>query len=178
MKKATSRIADDAIPILTQARLKELLNYDPLSGDFVWIKQASSRALAGSNAGCQNSAGYIVIAIDGVQYRAHRLAWLYMSGSFPQKFLDHRDLNRANNRFENLREASYCENSWNRPISSNNSSGVKGISFDKKNGVWRATFFYKGKKIDVGRFDSIEKAKEQVQLRRSELHGQFANHGV
>ena len=89
---------------LTQKKVKQYLNYDPLTGEFTWI--VHRRCLkAGSVAGCLYR-GYTSIRISGKQYYAHRLAWLYVYGYFPEHQIDHIDRNPSNNRINNLRHAS------------------------------------------------------------------------
>lgn len=80
---------------LDHSRLKTLLSYDAASGVFAWLED-------GRQAGCQTPKGYVVIGIDGSLYLAHRLAWLYVTGSWPEMRLDHKDRNKANNRRNNV----------------------------------------------------------------------------
>src|SRR5690606_33021363 len=87
---------------LTRERLAEVLDYDPTTGIFLWKKPTGSRAVAGSVAGTVNLSGYIQIQIDGTIYYAHRLAWLWMTGSWPNNEIDHSEMNPADNRWSNL----------------------------------------------------------------------------
>lgn len=91
---------------LTAGRLKELLTYDPETGVFIWRGWRSGSAVAGSVAGSLHSDGYVCIKIGRCLYRAHRLAFLYMTGSRPIGQVDHINMNRADNRWCNLRETS------------------------------------------------------------------------
>ena len=90
--------------MLEALRLRELLSYDPDTGLFRWSKNKGSKD-AGELAGCVSPKGYILIGIDGCLYLAHRLAWLYVHGEFPEKDIDHRDQDKSNNRICNLRLA-------------------------------------------------------------------------
>ena len=82
-----------------------LLHYNPDTGLFMWKERRSPACTKGWFTGNVNGRGYATIRIDGKLYLAHRLAWLLMTGSFPQKRLDHIDRNKLNNKFNNLREA-------------------------------------------------------------------------
>lgn len=87
---------------LTAERLRELLHYDPSTGEFKWRVYHGARAWPGASAGGWNQTGYVLIGIDGVKYLAHRLAWLYVHGTWPPRSLKHRNFLRYDNRLENL----------------------------------------------------------------------------
>lgn len=119
---------------ITQERLKELLEYNPVTGALVWITKTAPMATnikVGHTAGTLQH-GYTVIKIDGVPYKAHRLVWLYHFGVFPLEEVDHEDGNRSNNRLENLREVSHLVNTRNQKKRSTNSSGTTGVFLRKK----------------------------------------------
>ena len=164
--------------MISQTELKKWLCYSPLAGVFEWRR--SGRGIrAGSLAGavCKDTS-YIQVNLRGKQYRAHHLAWLYMTGKWPECDIDHRDGDRTNNAFSNLREATKSQNQWNAKLSKTSTSGVKGVNFDRPTGKWRATVGIDDKKVHVGLFKTKEEAEEAVKLKRAELHGEFANHGV
>jgi hypothetical protein len=121
---------------LTQKRLKEVLKYYPGSGIFTWRTTGSGRKR--KIAGCKDSYGYIIIRIDGKNYKAHRLAWLYVHGYFPENQIDHIDKNPSNNKINNLREVSNQCNLRNTGNPITNTSGVKGVSWHKSNNKWGA----------------------------------------
>lgn len=144
--------------MVTQERLKELLNYDLETGVFTWRVDRNHLAKSGSVAGSINSCGYKNIWIDGKQYKASRLAWLYVYGVFPSNFLDHIDRDRKNDRISNLRIASRIENGQNLSIKKSNKSGFVGVSWHKRTSKWTSQIMIDGKKIYLGIFDTTEEA--------------------
>jgi hypothetical protein len=161
--------------MITQSELKRLLHYDPETGLFTWLVNCGPRKV-GDNAG-SIKIGYISIRIKKHDYLAHRLAWLYMTGKMPSKYIDHINGKRDDNRFVNLREAEPSENSCNAKTYSHNKSGVKGVSYHKKRKEYHATICKKGKKHFVGWFKSLDEARVAIQAARKNIHGEFANHG-
>jgi len=133
--------------MITQKRLKELLYYNPKTGFFLWKKQRGPVKI-GSIAGTHNEKGYIIICIDYKTYRAHRLAFLYMTGFLPEHGCDHKNGCSANNRWKNLRHATQGCNMQNRVLSSNNTSGIAGVSFQHKR--WVARIEIAGKRFFLG----------------------------
>lgn len=143
---------------LTQARLKELLHYDPETGMFTRLA-CKRRDRVGKTAGYTNSKGYVVISVDNKQAYAHRLAWLYMSGAWPLDQVDHRDTDKANNRFVNLREADDIKNQQNRRAAKKGTaSGLLGAYQSKVSGRWSSRITVEGKQLYLGSFNSPELA--------------------
>jgi hypothetical protein len=105
-----------AKPALTPARLRELLIYDENEGVFRWkdVSQSGRRSFGGRIAGRRQSTGYVQIGIDGRLYLAHRLAFFWMMDRWPEGYIDHRDRDRTNNRWHNLRDVSPSANNINR----------------------------------------------------------------
>ena len=141
------------MPHLTQKRLKELFTYEPETGLFTRIARTGSRGNLGPVAGCLNDQGYLIIGIDAKEFRAHRLAWLYMTGEWPTPECDHLDLDRANNKWANLRSATRSQNGANKRARRDNKAGIKGVCWDKQTRKWRAQLQANGKRINIGRFD-------------------------
>ena len=161
-------------PELTQARLHELLDYDPDTGEFRWRKQKKKNHHAGDVAGCRAMSGYWMIHIDGRNYRAHQLAWLYMEGEWGRPVIDHCDGDPFNNRWSNLRLASHANNAANRPRLRNNTSGFKGLSFDRRTGDYIAQITKDGKRHFLGHFPTAQQAHEACVAKARELHCEFA----
>ena len=134
--------------MLTQERLKHLLDYDPETGVFTRRVRTSNRIMVGQIAGTVHSKGYLCIDIDGRKYFAHRLAWLYVHGRWPKQQIDHINGNRSDNRLCNLREASHAENQHNRRRKNkNNTSGVPGVFWNTNRRKWEARICVDGKMI-------------------------------
>lgn len=147
-----------AVSDLTQARLKELVSYDPDTGIFIWIKKANRNILTGSVAGSVNSQGYWRIQIDQKSYRAHKLAWLYIFGEFPNGILDHKNRDKLDNRISNLRSVSSSINNQNCKIRKNNTSGSTGVHLDKSRQKWVSYVNIDSKHKHIGYFNTIEEA--------------------
>ena len=141
---------------LTQARLQELLFYNEHTGEFMWRVHAGNRK-KGDFAGSVNHRGYLDISVDGKNYRAHRLVWLYCHGRFPYGVIDHIDGNKLNNKLHNLRDVTNAKNlrSYRRK-NSNNTSGFAGVS--KNWDGWKAEITFGLKKINLGTYDTKEEA--------------------
>lgn len=137
--------------MITYERLHDVLHYDEDSGIFIW-KERDEFKMSGMKAGTTNHDGYIRIAIDKHHYMAHRLAWLYMYGYFPENEIDHIDRNPSNNKINNLRESSRSCNCFNRNVRSDSSSRITGVLFRKDNGMWTANIMVLGKRKHIGQF--------------------------
>lgn len=160
--------------MLTQERLKELLDYDEFTGAFTWKQNKSRLAKIGDKAGHINNIGYIYIQIDGVCYRAHRLAWLYVNGKFPCGQIDHINGVKYDNSIKNIRIATDSENQKNRKRPANNKTGFTGIRFCK--GKYRVSIGVNGEDLHIGYFKDIEvaiKARKEAE----EKYGYHKNHG-
>lgn len=160
----------------TLDRLKYLLSYDPQSGVFRWENPQSNRVKKGSVAGGVCDHGYRVIGIDGKTYRASALAILYMTGKYPKEVVDHKDRDRSNDSFENIRPATYQENSFNSGAHADNHCGFKGVHLHKQTGKWRAQIRV-GRKIHIGLFDTPREAHQAYMEKARELHGSYFTGG-
>lgn len=159
---------------LTQARLHEILRYDPGSGEFRWRVRKRLNVRDGDVAGSPMRSDYWRIHVDGRGYRAHQLAWLYMTGEWGRPLIDHRDGNPLNNRWCNLRLSSYLENSANRRRKRTNASGFKGVTFDRRRGKWMARIEKESREYFLGRFATAEEAHEAYVTAARLLYGEFA----
>ena len=140
-------------PLLTSERLREVLDYDPATGEFTWLAGGRIGRRAGTD--CR---GYLRISIDSVIYSAHRLAVLYMTRRWPTREVDHINGNGIDNAWGNLRQLDRERNAQNqRTPMSNNKVGLLGVS-PRPNGKFRATLVVGGKQRSVGTFDTAEEA--------------------
>jgi hypothetical protein len=145
-------------------RLQEVLHYDPETGIFTWLKVKHRTIRPGDEAGRFSPYGYITVKVDQIEYMAHRLAWFYMTGAWPTDQIDHRDRNRANNRWVNLREATNKQNHENIGLSCRNTSGIKGVRWDSQRGKWFAFITHHRRMQNLGRFADLDDA---IAARRS-----------
>ncbi len=160
--------------MLTTERLKELLDYDPLTGIFRWRVDRKGAIRRGKVAGGPDQKGHMSIAIDGVRYMAHRVAWFYMTGSWPIGEIDHEDLNGENNRFENLRDSkTRTFQRANQRVRQDSSSGVKGVKSTPA-GTWKARIRFHGKEYYLGTFPDIAEAHAAYIAKAREFFGEFA----
>jgi hypothetical protein len=157
---------------LTQARLKHVLQYNQLTGKFIWLRNRYHPRLVGTEAGSIDAKGYRIIYVDGVPYKAHRLAWLYVHGSWPLGRLDHENLLKDDNRFRNLRDATAAQNNMN--VARRSTSRFKGVDFFKATGRWRARIAAGGVKEALGYFSTAEEAAAAYDTAAVRLHGEHA----
>jgi hypothetical protein len=164
----------DAYPVLTQERLIELLHYDPDTGLFTRLRTRGS-SKAGAIAGGISKGprdGYLRIKVDGKRYKAHRLAFLYMTGKWPNGLVDHKDTNKLNNSWKNLRESTNGQNKANGRTYKNNKLGIKGVSLRGRK--YHARIYHSGKLTTLGTFETAEKANQAYYAAATEVHGGFA----
>lgn len=168
---------------MTQDELKQHLHYDPETGVFTWRDRTHMPSVGynvacrtrGKVAGSRLQSGYWRIGIGDKQYRAHRLAWLYVHGYMPEE-IDHIDGCRTNNRLSNLRAVNRAENAKNLGKTPLNTSGITGVHFNAAGKVWIANICVNQKRIHGGRF----KTKDEAIARRKEMERQYGfheNHG-
>lgn len=144
---------------LTQKRLKEVIKYSPLTGEFIWKVSPSGCVKIGDDAGCiDKSNGYRRIDIDCKKYLGHRLVWLYVHGEFPWGHLDHINHVPGDDRLCNLREVTHSENHRNRSKAANNKSGVTGVSWYEQTWKWQAYITLNGKREKLGYFEEFTDA--------------------
>ena len=171
---------------LTAAYVRSILHYDPKTGIFTWRKRPlehfkTQRAcntwnsrFAGTVAGSPNGLGYLNISISKLHYKAHRIAWLLMTGRWPKDEIDHRDTDPSNNRWHNLREATSSQNKTNTRTPRNNTSGFKGVYWNKIVRKWWVYINKDCRRHSLGYFDDINEAVSVVTRERMKKHGEYA----
>lgn len=156
--------------MITAERLRELLSYDPETGEFRWRQTRNNRSKAGDTVGCIQR-GYLVIHVDYRMYRAHRLAWLYVHGVFPDGLLDHIDGCASNNRIGNLRictDAENMQNSW--AWHGTGKSRYAGARWHKGHGKWYSQIKVASKRIYLGTFNTEIEAHEAYVAAKKKYH--------
>lgn len=160
---------------MTADDLKALVRYDPDTGLFWWRVAGRGRQIGRPIGSKNKDRGYIEIRIEGVRYLGHRLAWFYMTGSWPVGEIDHRNNVTSDNRFDNLRQATRQQNKANTRISKNNSTGLKGVT--RHAGRFRAQIKVDGKTVYLGHFDDPNLAHDAYVVAANRNFGAYANAG-
>lgn len=156
---------------LTAQRLREVLDYDRDTGVFTWRVTRTFTALVGTVAGRVNPRGYVSIKIDGVTHLAHRLAWLHVHGSWPTATVDHRDTDKTNNRFLNLRDVVQRVNGENLRVANRDSkTGLLGVCFNKKAGKYQAAIKSHGRTRHLGLHATPELAHQAYLNAKRQVH--------
>jgi hypothetical protein len=150
--------------------LKQLLKYNPDTGQFNWIavrRGASKKGFAGTN----TRIGYTQIMIDGKYYLAHRLAWLYVYGEMPNLAIDHINGIKSDNRIANLRQATALQNQHNytKP-NKNNKANLLGAFYSEKTNKWFSRICVDGKKKWLGTFDNPNDAHNAYVKAKRSMH--------
>jgi len=162
---------------IDQEYVKNLLNYNPDTGIFTYRYSPQYSIKAGDVAGCLQENGYVGVFIRGRAYRLHRLAFLYMTGEFPPKSVDHINGNRSDNRWSNLRLADNKLNGRNLSMQARNKSGCLGVWWRKDRKCWAAEIRVNGEKIHLGHYKDRNKAIE-VRKAANVEYGFHPNHGT
>ena len=156
--------------MLTQKRLKELVQYNPDTGVFICTEfHRGPKRLIGKEAGNRHCGGYIEMRLDGTAYLAHRLAWLYITGEWPKEEIDHKNGDRADNRFNNLRAVTKSVNMQNRKRADrDNRTGFLGVT--KHGPSYRAQIQANGKSHKLGVYPTPEEAHAAYLKAKRKMH--------
>ena len=149
---------------LSHDRLVKVLSYDPETGHFFWKLSGKGRKIV-EQAGRVMQKGYRQLSLDYRQYLEHRLAWFYIYKQWPKYQIDHINEIKTDNRISNLRDVGQTTNLLNQSKpQKNNISGLRGVSFFKRNGKYRAQLMISGKQHHLGYFDTAENAYQAYLL--------------
>ena len=164
---------------ITREQLKEILDYDSSTGVFTWRETPNTKRnrskIAGSPAYNRNKTHeYVKIKVCGKAYMAHRLAWFYTKGEWPKQLIDHINGDSKDNRIENLREATHCQNSHNRKGNRDSKTGYKGVYKHVKSDKYVAEIMYNGKRKYLGIFDTVEQAHEAYVAASKQHHAEYS----
>ena len=158
---------------MTQEQLRSIFDYK--DGQLIWKIRTSPCIQIGDAAGYINKRGYIQIGINKKLYQAHRLVWIYHNGDIPIEIeIDHINQIKDDNRIENLRLATRCQNQHNKSKLRNNASGYKGVYLEKSRNKWRSKITINKKFICLGRFDTPEEASIAYNKASIKYHKEFS----
>ncbi|MCZ6898266.1 MAG: HNH endonuclease signature motif containing protein [Betaproteobacteria bacterium] len=160
---------------MNQKQLKSVLHYDSNTGVFTWLKWKKG-CRKNCIAGYVDTRGYVKICINQSKpYKAHRLAWLYVYGEWPD-IVDHMNRNPSDNRLCNLRNVSHSGNQKNTKLRIDNSTGIPGVGWDKTRNKWMVRIHSKGQIIAQLRFSDFFEAvcfrkSKEIDLEYHPNHG-------
>lgn len=158
--------------MIDSATLRSLVKYRPETGEFVRLVGSGKGAKLGAiTLGTLDSSnGYRRLCVGGRRYYAHRLAWLYVTGSWPEKQIDHRNLDRGDNRFSNLRPATNAQNNQREKARADSETKVLGVSWHKRAGKYVSQIGHEGQTRYLGLFETIEEATAVRRTAEVSLH--------
>lgn len=159
--------------MVTQARLKELFDYNPGTGWFT-NRFSRGRAKVGERAGADSGhiQNYRRLCVDYERIYEHQAAWLYMYGEWLDE-VDHEDRDGSNNAILNLRPCDRTQNRCNIKRQSLGLSGLRGAYLDKRSLQWYSHIQFGGRVIHLGMFETAEEAHEAFEAAAMQLHGEF-----
>lgn len=155
---------------LPASELRRLFRYDPETGVFTRLVRTANCVRAGHSAGSVHPRGYVHIKICRFSYAAHRLAWLYVHGRWPEGEIDHRNGVRSDNRLSNIRECDRFGNQQNTTAKRSTRSGFRGVGWHASTARWRARISRDGVTHNLGEFDSPEDAAAAYMAAKKRLH--------
>ena len=156
---------------ITHELVKTIFDYDPVNGLLIRKIATSSKAKVGSIAGSKKGHKYARVSVNNKMFYVHHVVWLWHHKDLPKE-LDHINRDRFDNRIENLRPTDRSANNINTKVRSNNTSGISGVSFDKRYNKWHVRIGVNGSAVHVGYFDDLETAR-QKRLEAIDLYYEF-----
>lgn len=177
----------DRLDQFSTAYLHQRLDYNPLTGVFVWNRkiECDGHARTWNGKFANDLAGhwkdyleskYLIIKVGSVAFHAHRIAWKMTFDEAPPVFIDHIDRNTQNNRISNLRLATRYENRQNLSVHASNSSGAIGVTWNERTQKWTVRIRANDESYYLGRFYNKEEAIAVRRKAELELFGEFAPH--
>lgn len=160
---------------IDHTRLTGMMKYDPITGLLTRLTTSrNGKFVAGSQVGWLNQSGYLETKIDGIHYKCHRLVWFYVTGEWPLHLIDHRNNDRSDNRWDNFRLADTQENAVNQSRRIDSPFYMKGVSFLKSEGRFRARISINKKSVFLGYFNNAQEAADAYDKAALEHFGEFA----
>jgi len=161
--------------LITKEILIRNFIYQPATGVLRW-RTSRGRSERLGLAGKVTSEGYREVRINSRFYMVHRVVFFWVYGFWPDQ-VDHRNNNKGDNSISNLRAASHSQNRQNVRLQSNNSSGIKGVGWNKQVMKWQVRITLNGKVFCLGSYEDKFSAACVAVSARNVLHGEFCNHG-
>lgn len=166
--------------MITRDMVESRFHYNPATGEFhrtSIVDRWGNDTAVWRKVGTPRSDGYLEMTAFGMSLKLHRVAFLYMTGTFPAGEVDHINGIRSDNRWSNLRVVSKSENMRNRGMNHNNTSGVPGVTWFDECERWRARINVNGERVCLGLFKTFDEA---VAARQGAEHilGYHTNHGA
>lgn len=158
--------------MLTATRVRELFDYDGVTGNLIRRESSGRRWKAGQVAGCRKPDGYLSIRIDGKLYQHHRVVWLHVHGEWPQADIDHKNRDRSRNAVDNLRDVPRSKNMANAGAHKDSTSGIKGVDWHKQRQKWRARITVDGKEKNLGLYATAQEALAARLSAAKAIHGE------
>ena len=159
--------------MLTLEKLKQSISYDRETGEMKWISRRSGIAVGQKAGSYDKSTGYMKVKFDGVHYKVHRLVWFYEYGEMPTDCIDHINQIKTDNRIVNLRLATKKQNKENNPIYANNTSGYRGVRWNKQCKKWQVNVGHNKKQLYFGLYDDLMEAVKVAESKRQELYTHY-----
>lgn len=159
--------------MITKQELEQLFDFDKETGKFYWKRCDNKPHLLGKEAGGFDVDGYRRVQIKNRSYRTHHLTWLYHTGRLPEKEIDHKDQNKANNVYSNLREVTDSQQRINTGIQRSNKSGFRGVYWLQRRKRWRARVKFEGIVYELGLYTDKEEAAKAYESKARQLFGEY-----
>lgn len=153
--------------LITAEEARQLFSYNPETGDLVWRVSPNNRVPVGHVVRAKDGGGYYHVKVRGIIYKAHRVAWLIVTGRWPVNLLDHINRDRADNRLSNLREATYTQNQYNR------SQPFVGVTYRRNRNAYVARITVDGVRKYLGYFKTKQEAEEVYSQAVTAHYGEF-----
>lgn len=168
-----AQASTENMAVLSVDELRALLEYSPETGEFTWLV-STSRARRGYGAGSKRFDGRSVISINGRRYMAHRLAWLWMTGRWPDAEIDHINRDPTDNRWANLRQATRGQNAINVDYTLRKRDLPRGVHrASDSRCLFTAVISINGRNKHLGRFSTVEEASAAYLEAAAKRHGEF-----
>lgn len=161
---------------ISQKRLRELVSYDQDTGIFTWKASRGNQTNPGDGAGYTRHDGYLILVLDRRIYLGHRVAWFYVHDEWPHE-IDHINGDPADIRITNLRPVTRSQNMMNMKLLSRNTSGYKGVSWDRRSAKWQSYITIDNRKISLGYYQQIGDAAAARRAGEAKYFGEYARDG-